>query len=75
MKRAYVKYFSAFLVSSCPIAIVPVQPSIPTQVTIAQATATYDKYMRMGYKATTKRDYKTALINFRKALQLRPNDR
>ncbi len=75
MRRAYLRYFLAFLVSSCLTAIVPVQASIPTQVTVAQATATYDKYMRTGYKAITKRDYKMALINFRKALQLRPNDR
>ncbi len=75
MKKTYSKYFFALLVSSCITAIVPVQASLPTPVTIAQATATYSKYMRTGYNATAKRDYKTALINFRKALQLRPNNR
>ncbi len=74
MKRAYLKYLSAFLVSSCLTPVIPVG-AIPTPITTAQAASTYDKYMRIGYAATTRRNYKTALINFRKALQLRPKDR
>jgi hypothetical protein len=31
--------------------------------------------MRLGYRATAKRDYRNALVNFRKALQVRPGDR
>jgi tetratricopeptide (TPR) repeat protein len=34
----------------------------------------YDRDMRIGYHATRKRDYQTALINFRRALQQRPGD-
>jgi Flp pilus assembly protein TadD len=30
--------------------------------------------MRIGYAATQRGDYQTALINFRRALQARPND-
>jgi hypothetical protein len=31
--------------------------------------------MRLGYRSTAKRDYRNALVNFRKALQARPGDR
>lgn len=34
----------------------------------------YDRFMRIGYVAAQKRDYQTALINFRRALQVRPED-
>lgn len=34
----------------------------------------YDLYMRLGYDETNKRDYQSALINFNRALQERPND-
>lgn len=37
--------------------------------------STYDRAMRIGYAAAQRRDYQTALINFRRALQERPNDR
>jgi hypothetical protein len=30
--------------------------------------------MRIGYAATQQRDYQTALINFRRALNARPGD-
>ncbi|MFW6358715.1 MAG: hypothetical protein ACOC0N_05815, partial [Chroococcales cyanobacterium] len=32
----------------------------------------YERYMNIGYDATGKRDYHTALINFRRALNERP---
>jgi tetratricopeptide (TPR) repeat protein len=35
----------------------------------------YERYMNIGYTATRRRDYQTALINFRRALSVRPNDR
>ena len=35
----------------------------------------YDRHMRIGYAATDNQDYQTALINFRRALKARPNDR
>lgn len=34
----------------------------------------YDRYMRAGYRATDQRDYDTALLYFRRALDERPND-
>lgn len=41
----------------------------------AQAVdSNYDRFMRIGYAAAQKRDYQTALINFRRALQARPED-
>lgn len=43
--------------------------------TAAKTTKTkYDVWMRIGYKAYDKKDYNTALINFKRALKLRPND-
>lgn len=42
---------------------------------IAQVVAKYDYYMKIGYAGTAKRDYQTALLNFRRALRLRPGDR
>lgn len=35
---------------------------------------TYRDYMRLGYQYSEKRDYQTALINFRRALKDRPGD-
>jgi uncharacterized protein HemY len=34
----------------------------------------YDRYMRLGYDETNKRDYQSALINFERALKERPDD-
>ncbi|MBE9115162.1 hypothetical protein IQ249_04540 [Lusitaniella coriacea LEGE 07157] len=34
----------------------------------------YERYMRIGYDATERKDYQTALINFRRALEERPGD-
>lgn len=39
------------------------------------ADSDYDRAMRIGYHAAQNRDYQTALINFRRALKERPNDR
>lgn len=36
--------------------------------------STYDRYMRIGYDATERGDYQTALINFRRAIAERPGD-
>ena len=35
----------------------------------------YEQAMRIGYAATEQKDYQTALINFRRALEARPGDR
>lgn len=42
---------------------------------IAQLSDKYDYYMKIGYEAMAKRDYQIALVNFRRALKLRPSDR
>lgn len=39
------------------------------------ASQTYTQAMLAGYNATARRDYHTALINFRRALAARPGDR
>ena len=74
MKQAYLKCFSALLAGSCVTFVAPVM-AIPTPVNTAQVTSNYDRYMKIGYAATTKRKYKEALTNFRKALKVRPNDK
>lgn len=45
----------------------PAQPQRP------QSTA-FDRYMRAGYAATNARDYATALLYFRRAIDERPNN-
>jgi hypothetical protein len=39
------------------------------------ANSAYDRYMRAGYEVSQKKDYQTALENFKKALAERPSDR
>lgn len=76
MKRTpWLKYLPAILATMCfaPVALTQAYPTQP--VHIAQSASEYDKYMRDGYAATAKRDYKTALVNFRKAEKIRPGDR
>lgn len=46
------------------------QPAAPQR---PQSTA-FDRYMRAGYAATTARDYPTALLYFRRAIDERPNN-
>ncbi|WP_013334683.1 tetratricopeptide repeat protein [Gloeothece verrucosa] len=41
---------------------------------VSQQETNYDRYMRIAYDATEKADYQTALINFQRALEERPND-
>ncbi len=45
-----------------------------TRTTTKTIKGKYDVWMRIGYKAYDKKDYNTALINFKRALTLRPND-
>jgi hypothetical protein len=47
-----------------------------TQPNTAQLTEEpYDQAMKAGYEATLKREYRKALQQFKKALELRPNDK
>lgn len=50
------------------------QQAKPTQ-TATQEPSAYDRAMQIGYNATRKGDYNTALINFKRALSQRPGDR
>jgi hypothetical protein len=41
---------------------------------VSPAPPLFDRYMQAGYSATDARDYDTALLHFRRALDERPND-
>jgi hypothetical protein len=45
--------------------------STPAKIAIAKK---YDAFMKAGYAAYSKKDYKTALSNFQSALDLRPKN-
>lgn len=55
---------------------VPVEPSPPPPEPEPEPELklTYKQYMDLGYSYDRKRDYNTALINFRRALAKRPDD-
>lgn len=59
------------LLLALPIAAAPQPTAAPAAETEAEA---FSRAMRIGYAATAQRDYQTALINFRRALQLRPDN-
>lgn len=73
MKRISWICLSAVLLVAPTLAVVPA-----TQGTAAEpiylAKATYDQWMRLGYKVTSQRLYNDAAFYFQKALQLRPGD-
>ncbi len=76
MKRnLWLKYLPAILATTC---LTPVAPTLATPqapIVVSQSTTSqYNQYMRRGYSATAKRDYRNALVNFRKALSVRPGD-
>jgi len=50
---------------------------IASAPTLAQTNpaSEFDRYMQRGYQLTAKRDYQSALVNFRRALSLRPDNR
>ncbi|MGB3204889.1 MAG: hypothetical protein WBB28_07880 [Crinalium sp.] len=57
------------------------QTVVPTPATTKEGIPTYgseyayDRYMRLGYAATQRKDHQAALSYFKLALQERPNDR
>jgi hypothetical protein len=59
-------------------AAAPAQPAQPAQPAASQQrppqTSDYDRYMQAGYAATQARDFETALLYFRRALDERPDD-
>ncbi|NMF84551.1 hypothetical protein [Nodosilinea sp. P-1105] len=54
-----------------------IEPGIAADIvqTKQNAAQTYTQAMLAGYNAAERRDYHTALINFRRALAVRPGDR
>ncbi len=66
---------SLFLVACGLISPILVQISFPSPPLLAQTNPQYDQLMKLGYRATVKRDYQNALIYFRRAEHLRPSDR
>jgi hypothetical protein len=56
-------------------AAAPTQPAQPAaQTQRPPQTSDYDRYMQAGYAATQARDFETALLYFRRALDERPDD-
>jgi hypothetical protein len=50
------------------------ESNTPEETAPAPQSTEYDRYMRAGYAATQQRDYETALLYFKRALDERPND-
>lgn len=50
------------------------QPPAPTSAPPTKTVPLFDRYMQAGYAATNRRDYSTALVFFKRALDERPDD-
>ncbi len=76
MKRnPWLKYLPAILSAACLMPLAPIVATPPAPTFVAQGTSSqYNKHMRQGYSATAKRNYRKALVSFRRALSLRPGD-
>jgi Domain of Unknown Function (DUF928) len=71
----WLKSLPAILATACLMPTAPILAAPQAPIAIAQAASSqYNKYMRQGYSATARRDYRTALVNFRRALSVRPGD-
>jgi len=69
--KPWLKYVIPILAIGCFAPVVPATTQAAPAKTVQNAQSDYDNFMRQGYLATAQRDYETALINFRKALNLR----
>lgn len=74
-RNPWLRYIPIIVAAACLTPVVPIQAQAQAPAQIAQASANYNKYMRLGYAATARRDYRSALVNFRRALSARPGDR
>ncbi len=75
MKRnPWLKYLPTILAVTCLMPIAPTMAAPSAPILVAQASSQYNKYMRQGYSATAKRNYRLALVSFRRALSVRPSD-
>lgn len=73
MKRLPWICLFAVLLTAPPIAVVLASQVAPAEP-LYLARATYDQWMRLGYRVTAQRLYDDASYYFQRALQLRPND-
>ncbi len=73
--RALIVVLPVFVIATGLLALEFSQDATLIPDTIAQATSGFDNYMKLGYAATAKRDYRNALIQFRQAGRLRPGNR
>jgi hypothetical protein len=74
-RTAWLKYLPVILASTCaPIALTHAAQAQPSHIALLPSND-YNSYMVLGYTATAKKDYTTALLNFRRALRVRPADR
>jgi Domain of Unknown Function (DUF928) len=74
MKQLSWLIYCSFFLVACGLPAALVQITVPSSV-LAQTNPKYDQLMQQGYSATVKRDYRNALIYFRRAERLRPSDR
>lgn len=74
-RRLWLNYLPVILLSICFAPVTLTQAYPEPQIHTAQVASDYNTYMRLGYTATAKRDYSTALIKFRQAERTRPGDR
>jgi len=74
-RNSWLKYLPVILATTCLMPVVPTLAAPQAPRLVSQATTSqYNKYMRLGYSATAKRNYRNALVNFRQALSARPGD-
>lgn len=69
--KPWLKYVIPILAIGCFAPVVPTTTQAAPAKTVQNTQSDYDNFMRQGYLATAQRDYETALVNFRKALNLR----
>lgn len=74
-RKLWLNYLPIVSLSICFAPVTLTQAYPVAQVDTAQVASDYNRYMRLGYTATAKRDYPAALINFRRAERTRPGDR
>jgi Domain of Unknown Function (DUF928) len=73
MRRITWSRYLAIFLSLSPPTLDPTH-AIPTPRLIAQSNLEFRNYMISGYQATAKRDYRNALVYFRKAKVIKPNN-
>ncbi|WP_310483118.1 DUF928 domain-containing protein [Chamaesiphon sp. VAR_48_metabat_403] len=71
-RSTWSRYLSIFLLI-VPLTIDPTH-AIAAPRLITQSNAEFDNYMKLGYTATIKRDYRNALVYFKKAQVIKPNN-